>query len=230
MGLISYVHSSWHTLYHLFFTHIYRQVPPIVGKFTHAELIQWGQERDRILPASRVFRSYMREPLFPWENSSLVYNAKPKLDYTRHDYTYPNLTLIPPPFEQYPPLDTLEHILNTWPQDDYDHPPTPFVERIQHFDYNNAEQLEAALRYRDLELPFKVYNVPEVIAAGKKWTGDYLSSQFDPSGTDRDQAALARGYCEEVRMDPSALGKHYIPLSMVLYLLIEFTCIIFMTL
>jgi len=30
-----------------------------------------------------------------------------------------------------------------------------------------------------LELPFKVYNVPEVAAANLKWTDEYLSSQFD---------------------------------------------------
>ena len=34
------------------------------------------------------------------------------------------------------------------------------------------------MKYRDLELPFKVYNVPEVTAAGLKWSDEYLSSNF----------------------------------------------------
>ena len=35
------------------------------------------------------------------------------------------------------------------------------------------------MRYRDLELPFKVYNVPEVIKAGSKWTDEYVGSHFN---------------------------------------------------
>jgi len=177
-----------------------RQVPPIQGKFTQAELIQWGQDRDKTLSGSRFFRSYQKNVL-PWEKSSLRYNTTPALDYTRHRYTYPELALTPPPFEQYPPLDTLQDILNTWPQDEYDHPPTPFVEKLQHFDYNKEEELQAAIQYRELELPFKVYNVPEIVAAGRKWTVDYLSSHFDGDNHASTESATihARGYCEEVR-------------------------------
>ena len=35
------------------------------------------------------------------------------------------------------------------------------------------------MKYRDSELPFKVYNVPELEAARMKWTDKYLSSYFD---------------------------------------------------
>ena len=35
------------------------------------------------------------------------------------------------------------------------------------------------MRYRDLELPFKVYNVPEVKKAGSKWTDEYVGSHFN---------------------------------------------------
>lgn len=52
--------------------------------------------------------------------------------------------------------------MRRWPQGDIDSPPQPFVEQLQHFDYLDPVQMEAALKYRNTEFPFKVYNVPEV--------------------------------------------------------------------
>ena len=105
--------------------------------------------------------------------------SNPRVDYTSIEYTYPT-TLPEPPIEGgYPFLEPLGTLMTRWPQDDIDNPPQPFVERLQHFDYNDPEQVAMALKFRDAELPFKVYNVPEVVAAGKKWTDEYISSQFD---------------------------------------------------
>ena len=105
--------------------------------------------------------------------------SSPRVDYTSIEYTYPP-TLPEPPVEGgYPFLEPLGNLMTRWPQDDIDNPPQPFVERLQHFDYNDPEQVAMALKFRDAELPFKVYNVPEVVAAGKKWTDEYISSQFD---------------------------------------------------
>jgi len=181
-----------------------RQVPPIDGKFTKADLIQLGLKRDKTLPASQYLRSYKKDKMTTWQQSFLLdYNYTTptiRLDYTKHKYTYPTVALTPPPFEEYPPLDKLESIINHWPQDEYDSPPTPFIEKLQHFDFNNQEELQAAIQYRELELPFKVYNVPEVITAGGKWTLDYLSAQFDtsPSHQKQREQVHAAGYCEEV--------------------------------
>jgi hypothetical protein len=127
-----------------------------------------------------------------------MHGSTPTLDYTQHDYIYPEPAWIPPPFTQYPPLLPLQDILHTWPQDEYDHPPTPFRERLFHFDYNNPQHLQAAIRFRDLELPFKVYNVPELITAGNKWTLEYLSSHFDSDKDKETTPNKVSGYCEEV--------------------------------
>ena len=58
-------------------------------------------------------------------------------------------------------------------------PPHPFNGCFQHFNYLDPVQMESALLYRDLELPFKITNVPDVAATGKKWTDGYLSFHFD---------------------------------------------------
>jgi len=79
----------------------------------------------------------------------------------------------------YPPLKPLGEIMKHWPQDDVDHPPEVFQEELLHFDYMDLDQRDIAVKFRDYELPFKVYNVPELVTANLKWTDDYLTSHFD---------------------------------------------------
>ncbi|KAG7342940.1 cupin-like domain containing protein [Nitzschia inconspicua] len=102
------------------------------------------------------------------------------VDYTQHRYHYPELLLEPPTIlGQYPKLQPLRDIMNQWPQDELDHPPETIPEVLMHFDYNQPEQLQAAKRFRDAKLPFKLVNVPEVMEAGQKWTDEYLTVNFD---------------------------------------------------
>ena len=55
--------------------------------------------------------------------------------------------------------------------------------------------LQAAIKFRDLELPFKVYNVPEVRAANAKWTDEYLASNFN--GNNKDGVPQSIGACQQ---------------------------------
>jgi hypothetical protein len=104
-------------------------------------------------------------------------NRGPKVDYTKHSYTYPKKE--PTPTEEYPHLETLEEMMKRWPQDSIDDPPDTIVEHLMHFDYSNEKEREMALNYRNAELPFKVYNVPDVDAATIKWTDEYVTAGFD---------------------------------------------------
>ena len=111
----------------------------------------------------------------------LQFNALPKVDYTKWRYRYPELMARPPVDDPslYPPLQTLGRILNRWPQDDLDRPPDVLEEALMHFDYSDPMERAAAVRFRDAELPFKVYNVPELDAATAKWADDdYVGRQF----------------------------------------------------
>jgi hypothetical protein len=66
--------------------------------------------------------------------------------------------------------------MDIWPQDeDYT---GIFQEELQHFDFTDPTEMKAAVKFRDAELPFKVYNVPEVLAASEKWTDEYLDHNF----------------------------------------------------
>ena len=108
----------------------------------------------------------------------------PKVDYTQHKYSYPELMFEPPIDGSYPPLEDMSKIFEFWGQDDLDSPPEIIAEVLQHFDYQNPDELAAAEKYRDLELPFKVYNVPEVKDAGVKWTDEYVAANFDDGNED----------------------------------------------
>jgi hypothetical protein len=79
---------------------------------------------------------------------------------------------------QYPRFERFEHVIERWNPDDSELPAS-FTERLQHFDYSNPKERAMAEEYRNAELPFKVYNVPEVDAVTAKWTDDYLEGNMD---------------------------------------------------
>lgn len=73
----------------------------------------------------------------------------------------------------YPYYRSLLNIIKDWNPDNPD-PPKVFFETLQHFDYSNATEREIAARFRDAEIPFKVYNVPEIDSVSNKWNDEYL--------------------------------------------------------
>jgi len=93
-------------------------------------------------------------------------------------FMYPDV--IPEPdLSNYPPTQSLLDMIEHWNPDNSDVIPSPFVETLQVFDYSDLEQRAMAERYRDAEVPFKVYNVPDVDAVTKKWTDEYLTEQME---------------------------------------------------
>jgi len=150
----------------------------------------------------------------PWEEEMEQDNftfKPPFVDYTKHSYEYPKHIPYPERGGAYPRFDTLGRIMSYWPQDDIDSPPTPFKEQLQHFDFTDPAQMEMAMRYREAEFPFKLTNVPELVAAGDKWTDEYLIYNFDYAGSQLRQLEprykdlsekygvihLSKGHCQE---------------------------------
>ena len=117
----------------------------------------------------------------------------PKVDYTKIKYTYPDKLWSVPKQGGYPQLDKLGDILERYPQDDLDHPPQPFVEKLLHFNYSNPRERQAAELFRDAELPFKVFDIPDIPT--EKWTDEYIITHFDKNGFMR--APKAQGIAQE---------------------------------
>lgn len=133
-----------------------------------------------------------------WEMHSKTIDMErgPILDFTKHSYEYPEKLYELPELGQYPPLTPMRELMEAWPQDDVDRPPSPYKEQLIHFDYTDPRDVEAARLFRDAKLPFKMINVPEVVAAGLKWTDEYVTLNFD-GGPTRTPYPRAEGTCQE---------------------------------
>ena len=79
---------------------------------------------------------------------------------------------------EYPKAFSMVDILKNWNPDNTDIPPQHY-DTLCHFDYQDPKQLKLAYEYRGAELPFIVYNIPELDAVVKKWNDfDYLSHRL----------------------------------------------------
>lgn len=90
----------------------------------------------------------------------------------------------------YPPLPTSENdykisypsslldIIKAWNPDNADSPKS-FREQLFHFNYSNPEERKIAEIFRNKELPFKVYDIPEFEYAILKWDDAYLTKQLE---------------------------------------------------
>jgi hypothetical protein len=85
--------------------------------------------------------------------------------------------LLPAPTSTYPQYQSLLTIVKNWSPDDPDLPPR-FTETLMHFNYSDPVERSYAEKFRDAEVPFKVYGVPEFNAVAGLWTDDYLQKSL----------------------------------------------------
>ena len=116
------------------------------------------------------------DPIRVLENSTSISTTRSSDNVSNTIIEYPEKLKQPDP-ALYPKYANLLDVIKAWNPDDPD-PPSSFKESLQHFDYSNTDEMIAAVKFRDAELPFKVYNVPEFDSVVNKWSDDYLTSQF----------------------------------------------------
>lgn len=82
------------------------------------------------------------------------------------------------PAQDYPHKYNMTAILKNWNPDNTVIPPLHF-DSLCHFNYSNPVELQQAFNYREAELPFVVYNVPEVDEVVRKWSNlDYIQEKL----------------------------------------------------
>jgi hypothetical protein len=181
------------------------------SKWVNPDLLPFSKrERPLLIPGKELFRGKKKQEntreffkvhregvTMAWEKEKQD-KSNPFVDFTKHSYAYPEKLSEPPEhLGDYPKLRPLRDVMKNWPQDDIDHPPTPFQEALIHFDFTRPEDVEAATKFRDAKLPFKFINVPEVLAAGEKWTDEYVASQYSKRNGGVREGKKASGHCQE---------------------------------
>ena len=96
--------------------------------------------------------------------------------HTSKTFYKPNCPFNPEP--GYPKTFVMMDILKNWNADNTEIPPFHY-DSLCHFNYMNATEVQIALNYRDKEVPYVMYNIPEVDGVVKKWNNlDYLSEKL----------------------------------------------------
>jgi hypothetical protein len=92
----------------------------------------------------------------------------------------PPLKYEAPESERDLPYDNLYHIIESWNPDEPE-VSEDFQERLQHFNYGDPYERELAMKFRDAEVPFKLYNVSKLNEISTKWTDSYLIESIGSS-------------------------------------------------
>lgn len=104
-----------------------------------------------------------------------VVHTVPEKDILDYERKLPDV--LDSPTDAYPVYSNLLDIVRTWNPDIIE-PPEPFVETLQHFNYSDPKERAIAKLFRQQEIPFKLYDIPEFKKVGDKWTVEYLSDKF----------------------------------------------------
>ena len=91
---------------------------------------------------------------------------------------FEKVTCPPVPAPGYPRKYNMTTILNNWNPDNTVIP-SQHYDSLCHFNYSDPVQLQQAYDYREAEVPFVVYNVPEVDDVVRKWSDlDYIQEKL----------------------------------------------------
>ncbi|KAG1691975.1 hypothetical protein DVH05_025954 [Phytophthora capsici] len=79
----------------------------------------------------------------------------------------------------YPQLFPSAALFDNWKAENTHIPPVIF-DSICHFNVSDPNELRLAQVFREMEVPFVAYGIPELTAATESWTDEYLTEQLNP--------------------------------------------------
>lgn len=82
-----------------------------------------------------------------------------------------------PPLTGYPIYKSLLDIVTEWNPDNPEFP-NFFKETLQHFNYSDLLERSYAEKFRNAELPFKLYGIPDISKVSEKWNDEYLAKEM----------------------------------------------------
>ncbi|KAL3670036.1 hypothetical protein V7S43_005406 [Phytophthora oleae] len=79
----------------------------------------------------------------------------------------------------YPQLFPSAALFDNWNAENTHVPPVIF-DSICHFNVSDPYELRLAQVFREMEVPFVAYGIPELTAVTESWTEEYLTEQLNP--------------------------------------------------
>ncbi|KAH7462457.1 hypothetical protein KRP22_004878 [Phytophthora ramorum] len=80
----------------------------------------------------------------------------------------------------YPQMFPSAALFDNWKPEETDQVPSGIFDSICHFNVSDSSEFRLAQMFREMEVPFVTYGVPELTEAKKRWTDEYLTRQLDP--------------------------------------------------
>ncbi len=131
--------------------------------------------KDTVVPPADYTQHEIRHSRFdhaidytPWAPFANTHKSKP----------FDKVNCPPFPENGYPKTYNLKQLLDNWNTDSTEIP-TFHYDSLCHFDYMNSTQLQYAYNYRESDLPFVIYNHPQVDEVVRKWSDlDYMHGKL----------------------------------------------------
>ncbi|CAH0473530.1 unnamed protein product [Peronospora belbahrii] len=83
--------------------------------------------------------------------------------------------------KSYPQLFPSAALFENWNPENTDQIPQTIFDSICHFNVSNPYELRLAQMFREMEVPFVAYGVPELLKASEQWTDEYLTEKLTPT-------------------------------------------------
>lgn len=80
----------------------------------------------------------------------------------------------------YPQLFPSSALFENWSPAHTARSPSGIFDSICHFNLSSPYEFRLAQMFREMEVPFVVYGIPELSSASERWTDEYLASQLTP--------------------------------------------------
>ena len=184
---------------------------------TTADTTATGEEEEKDDDESDIKEAaghshFPKIPYEPWAPFSNTHNSRP--------FERVPCPLQPEP--DYPRTYPMSTVTDNWNTDSTIIPEFHY-DSLCHFDYQNATQLAQAYTYRSAELPFIVYNVPEVDNVVRKWSDvDYIHQKLG-SKNYRTEASKTNHFMYWSNASPNFLrgmNKKWTPPTVSIYILL----------
>ncbi|EEY66797.1 uncharacterized protein PITG_17363 [Phytophthora infestans T30-4] len=83
----------------------------------------------------------------------------------------------------YPQLFPSVALFDNWKPESTAQVPASIFDSICHFNVSDPYEFRLAQMFREMEVPFVAYDIPELTSAAERWTDEYLTEKLNPTAS-----------------------------------------------